>query len=262
METGRKEAGTKILIAVMSKTTEPALLNGAASELAKAGVELEQAEKSSRQVVEDLTAESSSWVVSATTKDQEAKQELLVSAWDTLGWTLYREGKVDEAESYVRAAWNNKPTGDRGLHLGEIAEKRGNKKAALDLYEMALATMSLQTSERMRLELRERANALKQGGVPSTISDPSAAVQKLRMIALGPWRGKNSSAEYTFVLEQDRPGDLQETSQGSSGIASATTIIRKARFEHWTPKGSEARLLRKGTLNCHGSVCELVVHPM
>jgi len=82
------------------------------------------------------------------------------------------------------------------------------------------------------------------------------------MIALGPWRGKNSSAEYTFVLEQDRPGDLQETSQGSSGIASATTIIRKARFEHWTPKGSEARLLRKGTLNCHGSVCELVVHPM
>jgi hypothetical protein len=64
------------------------------------------------------------------------------------------------------------------------------------------------------------------------------------------------------VLEQNGMGDLQETSQGVSGISNASSMIRKARFDHWTPTGSEARLLRKSTLNCHGSVCELVVHPM
>jgi tetratricopeptide (TPR) repeat protein len=267
IETGRKAAGGKTLTAALSKATETLMLNDAAYELGEAGIELEQAEKASRQAVEDLTAESMSWVVSASTKGQESKQELLVSSWDTLGWILFREGKLDEADSYVRAAWNNEQTGEIGLHLGEIAEKRGNKKAALDLYEMSLAPMVQKTTstpemERTRRALRERADALKKDGVVSTMRDPSASLQHLRMIPLGPWRGKNSSAEYTFVLEQNGMGDLQETSQGVSGISNASSMIRKARFDHWTPTGSEARLLRKSTLNCHGSVCELVVHPM
>jgi hypothetical protein len=75
--------------------------------------------------------------------------------------------------------------------------------------------------------------------------DPSAALQRQRTIPLGPWKGRNGSAEYTFVLEQNKPGDLRETSQGSSGITNATSMIRKARLERWTPEGSQARLLRK-----------------
>lgn len=267
LETGRKEAGGKTLAALLSKTSEPLILNDGAYELAKAGIALDQAEKASRQSVEDLTAESTSWVVSATTKDQKSKQELLVSGWDTLGWVLFREGKTDEAESYVRAAWNNEQTGETGLHLGEILEKRGDRKAALEVYEMALTpqvqkTPSTPAAERTRRDLQERAESLRQSGVVSTMRDPSAALQRLRVIPLGSWRGKNSSAEYTIVLEQDKPGDLQETSQGVSGITNASAMIRKARFERWTPSGSPARLLRTGTLNCHASVCELVVHPM
>ncbi|WP_035346972.1 DUF3857 domain-containing protein [Edaphobacter aggregans] len=267
VETGRKEAGGKTLTAALSKATEPFMLNDAAYELGEAGIGLEQAEKASRQAIQDLTAESASWVVSATTKEQRSKQELLVSAWDTLGWILFREGRIDEAESYIRATWNNEQTPEVGLHLGELEDKRGNKKAALELYEMSLTpiiqkTTSTPEEERTRRELRERTDALKKEGVVSAMKDPAAAVQRLRMIPLGPWRGKSSSVEYTFVLEQDKPGDLQETSQGASGITNATSMIRKARFDHWTPTGSEARLLRKSTLNCHASVCELVVHPM
>jgi tetratricopeptide (TPR) repeat protein len=267
VETGRKEAGGKTLTAVLSKATEPPVLNDAAYELGKAGIELQRAEKASRQAVEDLTEESASWVVSATTKEQQSKQELLISAWDTLGWILYREGKIDEADRYIRAAWNNEQTPDVGLHLGELEEKRGNNKAALDLYEMSLApliqrTKSMPSSARVRRELQEHADSLKKEGVVSRMRDPSAALQRQRTIPLGPWKGRNGSAEYTFVLEQNKPGDLQETSQGSSGITNATSMIRKARLERWTPEGSQARLLRKATLNCHSTACELVVHPM
>src|SRR5215831_9384095 len=92
IETGNKDEGSKTLVAVLSKVTEPLMLNDAAYELAEGGVNLDQAEKASRRSVEDLTAESASWVVSATTKEQKSKQELLVSGWDTLGWVLFREG--------------------------------------------------------------------------------------------------------------------------------------------------------------------------
>jgi tetratricopeptide (TPR) repeat protein len=267
LETGRKEAGGKTLTALLSTTTEPLILNDGAYELAKAGIALDHAEKASRQSIEDLTAESTSWVVSATTNGQKGQQKLLVAGWDTLGWVLFREGKIDEAESYVRAAWNNEQTGETGLHLGEIAEKRGDRKTALDVYEMALTplvqkTPSTPAAARTRRELQERADTLKRSGAISTTRDPGAALQRLRVIPLGPWRGKNSSTEYTFVLQQDKPGDLQETSQGASAITNASAMIHKARFERWTPTGSAARLLRTGTLNCHATVCELVVHPM
>jgi tetratricopeptide (TPR) repeat protein len=208
-----------------------------------------------------------SWVVSATTKGQESQQELLISGWNTLGWILFQQGKVDEAESYIRAAWNNEQTGEIGLHLGEIVEKRGNKKAAMDLYEMSLTPLikgstSTPSTEQTRRKLRERVDALKQDGIVSSLRDPSASLRRLRTIPLGPWKGKNSVAEYTFVLQQSMMGDLQETSQGTAGISNASAMIRKAHFDRWTPAGSEARLLRKSTLNCHAGVCELVVHPM
>ena len=128
LETGRIDAGGKTLTALLAKTSEPQILNNGAYELAKTGTALEQAEKASRQAVEDLTAESMSWVVSASTKGQESKQELLVSSWDTLGWILFREGKLDEAESYVRARGTTNRRGREGFIWERSRRSVGIKK--------------------------------------------------------------------------------------------------------------------------------------
>ena len=269
MRIGATGTGSKTLLALLAKSSEESTLNGAAYELATAGIELDKAEKAEFGVVDTLTTESASWVVSASTKMQQQRQSLLIAAWDTLGWILYREGKVSEAENYIRATWNNEEDAEVGLHLGEIEQKLGQNAAALSTYEIALATFppesfgaSSATAKDQKKRLEERIAALKKQGVAAPVQAPPLALQKLRTIPLGSWTGKNSMAEYTFTLQQNRIGDLQQSDPGNAVIASGNAMIRKAAFHHWIPDDSEARLLRKGTLNCHSNVCELVIHPL
>ena len=269
MRTGGTTTGSKTLLALLEKSTEELTLNDAAYELARADIELEKAEKAARSVIDTLTKESSAWAVGDTTKLQPQRQSLLIAAWDTLGWVLYREGKVDEAANYVRAAWNNEQKAEVGLHLGKIEEKQGHSAAALGVYEIAIATFPPETlvtpsalARDQKRKLQDHIAALKKQGVVSQVHAPQLALQKLKTLPLGAWKGKNSMAEYAFILQKDKVDDLQESDAGKAPIVGANAIVRRAAFDHWVPKGSEARLLRKGTLNCHMTVCDLVVHPM
>lgn len=270
MRTGATGTGSKTLLALLANSSEESTLNSAAYELANAGMDLDKAEKAALSVVDTITAESNSWVVGASTKPQQQRQSLLIAAWDTLGWILYREGKVSEAENYIRAAWNNEQTAEIGLHLGEIEQKLGHNAAALSAYEIALTTFPPEsftaasaTAKEQKKKFEEHIAALKKQGVAAPIQTPPLALQKLRTLPLGGWTGKsNSMAEYTFTLQENKIGDLQQNEPANAVIAGGNAMVRKAAFHHWTPDGSEARLLRKGTLNCHSSVCELVVHAM
>ena len=269
MKTGATALGGRTLVSLLEKTTEENTMNSAAYELAEASVELEKAEKAARDVVDTLTTESTSWVVAgAATKGQGPRQSLLVASWDTLGWVFYREGKFAEAENYVRATWNNDQDPESALHLGEIEEKLNNQAEAMRLYEMALAGVPPEAATKIpsiknqKQKLVDRIAALKKQGIASQAATSNLAVQKLRTIRLGAWKGKNALTEYAFTIEKDKPGDLQESDPGAVLIVGANAMIRRVVFDHWIPTGSQAKLVRKGTLNCHTGVCELVVHPM
>ncbi|QNI36850.1 tetratricopeptide repeat protein [Edaphobacter albus] len=267
MRTGAVTTGSKSLLPLLAKSSDENTINNAAYELALANVELGTAEKATRGVVDTLTTESNSWVVSASTKGQQMRQSLLVATWDTLGWILYREGRIEEGENYVRASWNNQQGGESGLHLGEIEEKLGHKAAAMGIYQIAMGTFPPETLVKPSVQMKEQKSkleehiaALKKQGIAPQVQNPPVALQKLMTMPLGPWKGRNSMVEYTFVLQQDKIGDLQQSDPEATAITGGNAMLRKATFNHWIPNGSEARLLLKGTLNCHGAVCELVVH--
>ena len=59
----------------------------------------------------------------------------MFAVWDTLGWILYREGKLDDAESYLKAAWINIQSDTVAEHLGELEVARGRKNEALTAYQ-------------------------------------------------------------------------------------------------------------------------------
>jgi tetratricopeptide (TPR) repeat protein len=269
IKTGATDVGAKTLLALLSKLDDENALNSAAYALATANMELEKAEKAARTVVDTITAESSTWGVSAATHQQRSRQSLLIATWDTLGWILYREGKADEAENYIRASWSNMQTAETGLHLGEIEEKLSHKAAAQDIYELALSSIapeSLVTPSPIvkdqKKQLEQHIAALKQQGIATSAQSSQAGLHKLQTIPLSTWTGKNNMAEYTFTLKQDKVGDLQQSEPDKAAIPGGNQMVRKAVFHHWTPDGSEAQLLLRGTLNCHTSICDLVIHPM
>ena len=57
---------------------------------------------------------------------------------DSLGWVLYRMGRLDEAEGYLRRALKLRNDPEVAAHLGEVLWLRGDRKGARMVWEDAL----------------------------------------------------------------------------------------------------------------------------
>ena len=74
---------------------------------------------------------------------------------DSMGWVLYRLGRLDEAIDYLRKALNIRKDPEIAAHLGEVLWVRGEREQAKEVWEAALQ----QTPEDTRLlDVIERFN--------------------------------------------------------------------------------------------------------
>ncbi len=58
---------------------------------------------------------------------------------DSMGWVLYRQGKLAEAEGFLRQAYARDPDGEIAAHLAEVLAALGRREEALGLIDEALA---------------------------------------------------------------------------------------------------------------------------
>jgi len=58
---------------------------------------------------------------------------------DSMGWVLFRLGRLDEAEGYLRRALDLSSDGEIAAHLGELLWARGERDGAWRVWEEALA---------------------------------------------------------------------------------------------------------------------------
>ncbi len=56
---------------------------------------------------------------------------------DSLGWLAFREGKLDEAEHWLRQAWRGRPDAEIAAHLGEVLWQRGEQEEARRILDEA-----------------------------------------------------------------------------------------------------------------------------
>jgi tetratricopeptide (TPR) repeat protein len=57
---------------------------------------------------------------------------------DSMGWLLYRVGDLKGALEHLRRAWNGRPDGEIGAHLGEVLWVMGERAEALRIWDEAL----------------------------------------------------------------------------------------------------------------------------
>ena len=57
---------------------------------------------------------------------------------DSMGWVLYRQGKLDEAQKYLQHALDLRKDPEIAAHLGEVLWVKGDRKAARDVWNTAL----------------------------------------------------------------------------------------------------------------------------
>jgi len=258
---GDKTRGAAVLVAVLQRTDDPFTANNVAYYLSEAGVELPLAEKIARQAVEQISQETRGWTLDEDPKLLRERSHNLFSDWDTLGWILFREGKLDEARGYINAAWNNDPSSTLGEHLGEILAAKGDKVAALGAYMLALATNPVvagQPASAERLNIESRIEALKQAGVVSGITDPARQLASMRTIAIGAHDGRNQSVNYRILLKNGTVAKVAPVNQRKM-VDGAQEMIARAKFAAYFPAKEDAQIVRNGTINCQAGSCELTL---
>jgi tetratricopeptide (TPR) repeat protein/transglutaminase-like putative cysteine protease len=168
--------------------------------------------------------------------------KLLYDVWDTKGWVEFKRGNVDAAERYVRAAWDAVGNGETSLHLGEIAEKKGNKDEAIRYYVLALAGPSPSADARARL-----AALGVTGDLDARIAKAGNELQAART------RKLNASGKGTgdfFVLATPAKIDQVKFVSGDADIKAMADVVKASDLEIKFPGPSSVRALRRGTVTC------------
>ena len=263
LQAGDRTEGARMLLAVLRGTQDSALRSSVAYLLADANLELPLAERTVREVIDHMTLLSEGWTLSEPTPTLRAGTAVLAAAWDTLGWTLYREHKLAEAEVYVRAAWRNDLFGNDhsivGEHLGDIEAARGDHRAALTAYQMTLATVVKSAKdgveagpagERKAVLARKIAVERKALSLPaaadSDVQVGMTALAGLRLIKLGAGGGRSGTAPYQALF-------------GRGKVVQVMEWLRHVDASAFFPVDSYAQVVHGGRLTCHPAGCELVV---
>jgi tetratricopeptide (TPR) repeat protein len=262
LKAGKKDEGRLTLIVLVKNTDDPGIMNDAAYELADAGVELPLAEETIRKALASMEEESKTWTLDENVATLRSKTALLQATWDSLGWVLFREGKIDEAEGYVRAAWMGHQDREIGQHMAEIALTKGHKDQALSYYAQALATLPNfdamgvhKEPDGEQKELMAAVEKLRKQGAREIGGTPGEALIKLRNLPMG--KGESGYAEYKILFNAQGPVRA-EPLEGKT-IPDVMTKLKSAKLNSQFPAGSTAQLVETRLVNCHEGQCELMM---
>jgi hypothetical protein len=258
MKAGMKEKGHDTLLAMMKATQNPMMLNDSAYELAEAGEELAADESAARKAMEMMTEQSKTWTLDENPQALITKSRELFAIWDTLGWILFREGKLAEADDYLKAAWRNTQSDLMAEHLGEVAEAKGKRDEAFTDYVLGLAASP--TGSPVEMELARLAGVMRQAGAKSAVGgDASERLRDDRKIILGPAKGMNGVSNYFLLLNNGKLVRAEKRNSLGDKMPGGEERLQETPLTALWPSGSQANLVVYGTLSCHSDTCELVL---
>lgn len=230
MRQNEKDKGTATLKVLLQTTTDSSIMNDAAYELADAGQELALDESKEQVALDQLTKETESWTLDEAPNVLKQKTTMLVASWDTMGWILYKEGKLKEAKSYIDAAWTNRQDPEVMKHHDALNGTTSGSKT----HEVKLP-----------------------GGNVTVVT--ALAPQGLRTYVLGPANGRHGVAEYRLLLAHGRVERIEPT--GEKTVAGTDAMVKHVDFAKLFPEGSDAKLVRGAMVNCFADKCQLVLEP-
>ena len=257
---GRKQEAAAAAESVLDGATDPEVLNDAAYSLSETGIDLSVAEAASRKSNAALEEKSAGMTTEQANEAAFASSNMLVAGWDTLGWILFHEGKNEEAESYLAAAWRASQNPEVGYHLGQLYETMGEKKQAATTYALADTAIDSNTSPDTGGRIKDSLAKLKAAGFKPEAGGVQA-LQDLRSYKIP--RPKGVGGWGAFRLEITTAGVIEsQQMSGADSIAGIKPALAAMKFPGLLPADSKAHLLRSAVISCaSGKECEVVLVP-
>lgn len=257
---GRDEEAAAAAKSALDGADDPGVLNDAAYTLSETGLYLDVAEAASRKSIDVLEANSSTITTEQVNSKDFAQANLLVAAWDTYGWILFREGKLQDAKLYVSAAWRSSLRAEVGDHLAQIDEALGHKDEAATQYVLAQSALTRNEPPDIRQNITESIARLKAAGAKPGAAG-AIALQDLRTYKLK--RPSGVTGWGSFRLEITTAGVIEsQQMSGQKSIAGLKPALDTMKFPELLPPASKAHLLRSAVISCsEGPTCDVVLVP-
>jgi tetratricopeptide (TPR) repeat protein len=257
LRSGEKERGLAALHKALEIDSNAEILNDVAYTMADVNTNLPEAlGYAQRSVVEEETE--SHKVDLDNVGPQDLRLPMALSAyWDTLGWINFRMGSLPAAESYLRAAWQLRPDGTAGDHLGQVYEREKKLAEAVHMYRLALEVnpRMAETSERMR--------KLAQVHLPPNRMGAAEELSQMRTVKLPRIVKGSASADFYVLIAPMGKLKGSRFIRGSELLRFADDDLAKTLFKVAFPSDSSAYLLRKGILSCSSYTgCSFVFYPL
>lgn len=251
----------------------PEILNDVSYELTQKNVHLDRALEYAESAVDETATRLRTVTLDHPEIEEFALVNSLASYWDTLGWVYFRQGELDRAEKYIRAAVGLTQHGEVIDHLGQIYEKRGKKDEAIHWYALALASLHPSPDTRGRLASLVGGD----GKVDQYVKKYKDELAKSRTVALGKILSPTDDGKATdksksqdeqsskadFLLLFSTAGSVEDAKwiRGSEELKNLSTKVRAAKYDLSFPDGTPTRVVRRGTMNCssHTGECDLVL---
>lgn len=137
LKAGKTDEGRSQMKRAFQLSKAPMILNNAAFGMAEAGVDLAQAEQDVGSAIDQVIPENvDSLEVS---KDYAARIGSLGAFLDTLGWVLYKQGKLAAAKPYLEAAFEIQPSPAVAQHLAILSTRLNDPASARRYYSYSVA---------------------------------------------------------------------------------------------------------------------------
>ena len=256
---GKKDEGEALLRDIATSSQDAGQLNNAAYELANASLDLPLAETASRRSLDLLDQATNN---GETGPNALRRTSLLVAAWDTLGWILFREDKITEAEPWVRASWRNGNSAETGYHLAVILDKENHPTQALAQLELAASGERGPDALNVELLINTERAKLRQAGAVLPTKDARLALQDQRTYSLPRGNVTTKGQGWATVELEVTP---QATTgfrivQGDDSLQPLANTVEHLKLDLQLPSESHAKLLRRGVISCHtNTTCQLVL---
>ncbi len=201
--------------AIALDTSYSGTRNNAAYALAEKKLDLDKAVIWAQEAVHDKEDETRTVDLERLDPKDLRLMNQLSSYWDTYGWVNFFNRDFEAAERYLQAAWWLRQDTVIGDHLGQLYEKAGNWRKAVQFYSLAIACPDKGDKTLAREHLVKLFTA---GAAPDGRRDARAELGQMRTILLPRITAKRASAEFFLLLTNNG----EERSLGPAARPSAS----------------------------------------
>jgi Flp pilus assembly protein TadD len=267
---GQAAKAEELLRKSVTDDTQPEMLNNVSYVLADNNVALGLAKEYAERGVQQLDKKSQG----VSEIEGIAVTRALGNIWDTLGWVYFRQGELEKAASFVEAAWSLEQHPEPGDHLAQIYEKMGKKSEAAHVYELAAAAATsnglIVDAKKVKAGIAKRfkeltgkelnlsppLRRLPSGAWTMTPGEELSRMRSFKIPAAG--SVKSGSATVTIVISPEKITDVRFAT-GDESMKTLRDQLMQTKLKTKYPTGSKATLVRRGTVMCTTTGCDLVL---